>query len=354
MNDTYFVCADGRDANDGLSEQKPFQTLAKAVDSARNGSIKTITVIGTLNKESEAHSVFPKDGQINNDREYTGDEGVFFINGSGVESVFFISESGKEEITITGINDACLSGGYEKENSENKEFHYGRMRVVKVSGCSNIRFKNIAITGGNISSYLSAPLSMTFSPQTHNIPAGRGGGLYISPSAIVTLDKNAVVHGNKSLVSGGGGVAVVGGRLNLDGGVIRDNYAEYGGGVHVSSGRLDIENCVFLEYSNRMRILYDKHCQIFGELNMRNGEIIKNTSCDGGGAYIARECTFTMSGGLTKQNTITVEPFSLIAYSHRTKILRNGVSLENGSIFITTGGRILDGKRNNRFKFYTL
>ena len=63
MNTSYYVKATGNDANDGLTDATPFQTLAKAVDMAKHGGIKTITVIGTLDETSEANAdeALPKD-----------------------------------------------------------------------------------------------------------------------------------------------------------------------------------------------------------------------------------------------------------------------------------------------------
>ena len=53
VSDTYFVRADGSDRNHGLSEDKPFRSLFKAVVMANTTPVKTITVIGTLNLSSE-------------------------------------------------------------------------------------------------------------------------------------------------------------------------------------------------------------------------------------------------------------------------------------------------------------
>ena len=47
---SYYVRADGDDENNnGRSEDTPFKTLTKAVDSASKGAVKTITILGTIN-----------------------------------------------------------------------------------------------------------------------------------------------------------------------------------------------------------------------------------------------------------------------------------------------------------------
>jgi len=45
---SYYVRADGNDSNVGTSEDKPFKTLAKAVQAASKTTVKKITVIGTV------------------------------------------------------------------------------------------------------------------------------------------------------------------------------------------------------------------------------------------------------------------------------------------------------------------
>jgi hypothetical protein len=152
---TYYVSADGNNKNNGLTEDKPFKTLRWAIRKAREGKIKTITVIGTLNDASE----------VQND----------------IASVFSIKDTGGMEITITGKPDApeaeraVLSGlGVHK-------------RVLSVEWKSNLRFEYIEISGGNTTV--------------------AGGGIAIMDQATVFLGDGVLVQNNRS-ESGGGGVAV--------------------------------------------------------------------------------------------------------------------------------------------------
>jgi hypothetical protein len=50
---TFYVSAAGNDENDGLTEATAFKTLYAANEAVHFGTIKTITVIGTLNEASE-------------------------------------------------------------------------------------------------------------------------------------------------------------------------------------------------------------------------------------------------------------------------------------------------------------
>ena len=65
---TYYVRANGNDQNSGLSEDAPFKTLHRAVDAANKRNIKTITVLGTLNEESEGRNSLNPNGDS---RKYT-------------------------------------------------------------------------------------------------------------------------------------------------------------------------------------------------------------------------------------------------------------------------------------------
>jgi hypothetical protein len=80
---SYYVSAAGNDDNDGLTEATAFKTLQTAVQNAQAGTVKRITVIGTLNETSETMSIVFK-----------------FLNGTVFS--FSGSDENTAEITITG------------------------------------------------------------------------------------------------------------------------------------------------------------------------------------------------------------------------------------------------------------
>jgi hypothetical protein len=145
---SYYVRADGSNLNDGLTEETAFRSLWKAVDAAKNGTIKTITVLGTLNLESEG------------------------TNSSYPGAVFIISDTRGTELTIRGgAEQGVLSGGS------------GRM-VMLVLGDARIRLENLRIEGGDSEK--------------------SGAGSQITGKAHVTLRSRVLVRNNRSQANGGG------------------------------------------------------------------------------------------------------------------------------------------------------
>jgi hypothetical protein len=55
-NRAYYVRRDGSDAHDGVSGETAYKTLAKAVESAKNGAVKRIVVTGPLDEESKSRT----------------------------------------------------------------------------------------------------------------------------------------------------------------------------------------------------------------------------------------------------------------------------------------------------------
>jgi hypothetical protein len=311
---SYYVKAGGNDANDGLSEQNPFGTLAKAIDSAKSGSIKTITVIGVLNAESEAKA----------DRSFSKDD----------ESVFYIKDSGTVEITIAGKEGAMLRGNTTGENS-------GK-RVVSVIGACCVHFENIGISGG--------------------VSHGCGGGLYAAKGAEVALGDGVLLSGNRTRLNGGG-AAVAGGTLILSGATVKGNTAcGNGGGVYAVKSVFPIvngeiqNNPIRSQDSDRATIgsvfrmeeglIMNNTAQYgggaaisAGTMEMADGVISDNTGVSGGGVYIENKSSFILSGGVIENNraaelsAVSITPFHLTQKG-------GGVLADNNSIFKMTGGSI--------------
>jgi hypothetical protein len=181
---SYYVRADGDDENIGLSENEPLKSLRKAIERAKQSSVKRITVIGTLYQRNE------RDGE------------------------FWIETNNKDEILITGKDNASpdekavLSG---KGSSQRA--------IIEIFN-SNIRFEFIEITGSKQQGIRVL--------QTELAPTG--------VKSTVKLGSGCIIHGNgNNTVYGGGGIDVeIANRVVLDGGIIRNNVAKNGGGVYVS------------------------------------------------------------------------------------------------------------------------
>jgi hypothetical protein len=202
--------ADGADYYQGMTEDRPYKTLAKAVSRAsESGStINHIFVSGELNADTEANS------PLNTD--------------SGSVITLDPLTLGKEwgeikKITITG-----LGGGATFRGTTGK-------RVLSVTNGADLVFENITVTGGNTSGngggiYIGgdningySKVKFSGGSITGNTAAGSGGGVYIEGSGAVDANsaseftlENASITGNTALgtsttlasLAGGGGVCV--------------------------------------------------------------------------------------------------------------------------------------------------
>jgi len=274
--DTYFVMAGGSDRNNGFSQATAFRSLFKAMAAASRGSLKKITVLGTLDAASE--------------------------QSTNLERVFLIQSMGKDPILIcgTGEEPAVLSA-----------LGSGR-RVVLIRGTAPIRFENIEISGGSSS--------------------GEGGGLGIGPGSTVILGPGAVVRDNVSQHVGGGVVVGPGASLTVEGGTITGNRsAAIGGGIAVmgvTASRVGVLEVREGEISNNraqggggVAVFQGSACTLSG------GGIYDNTAdLAGGGVLVSQYAVFTMEGGLVRGNR------SLGSGGGLALLEAGGFMLKNGEI----------------------
>ena len=271
-SETYYVRADGHDRNHGLTEDKPFRSLFKAVVMANSGSIKTITVIGTLDVNSE---------------QSTNKERVFLIQGMGNAPILI---QGKDSDT----NPAVLSA----EGS-------GR-RVVLIKGNISIQFENIEISGG--------------------ISSDEGGGLGVGPGSSVTLGKGVLIRDNQASSIGGGVIIAPGGSLCVDGGKIFNNQsAVVGGGIAImgANSMLIIKDGEIS--SNRAQ--GGGGIAVFQEssFTFSGGAILDNTAdVAGGGVIVNQSGSFTMEGGMIRGNRSSGSGGGVALMERSTFILENG------------------------------
>jgi len=270
--DTFYVKADGSDRNDGLSPETPFRSLFKALVMAAKGSIKTITVMGTLDAASE--------------------------QSSNKERVFLINNIGKDEILIRGLPSAGEPAVLSAAGS-------GR-RAVLVRGGSPIRFEHIIISGG--------------------ISSGEGGGMGIGPGCTVTLGPGAVIRDNKSDNIGGGVLAAPRASLIVDGGIISGNSAATVGGGIAMLGRGGI-----LVIKNGE--IYNNHAQGGGGIavyqsstcTLSGGTIYGNTAdLAGGGVVVNMGGIFIMEGGIVRENKTSGSGGGLALLEGGTLIVKDG------------------------------
>jgi hypothetical protein len=308
--ESFYVKAGGNDLNDGISEETPFRSLFKAVLMASRTSVKTITLLGTLDVASE--------------------------QSANRERVFIIQGTGKEEITIRGKDPqdkAVLSG------------QGANRRVILIKGIAHIRFENVEISGGRSSSEgggigIGAGAVVTLGPGTvirENQSNTVGGGVALAPGGTLIV-AGASVSGNSARGVGGGIAAVgLGAALTLEDGEIRENRAEGGGGVAVYEG------CSFVMLDG---IIESNRAVIAGgglvanrkaSLRMEGGRVHENHSSSGGGLALIENCSFVMTGGEISGNQAGEHGGGLAADETSTVTL-NGGTLKGNSAGSNGGG----------------
>ncbi|MDR2072468.1 MAG: right-handed parallel beta-helix repeat-containing protein [Spirochaetaceae bacterium] len=243
---SYYVSAAGSDANKGLSKKAAFKTLQKAVEAvAANPRINTITIAGSLTPSTE------------------GDAGNEY-------NLFRVADTGAEEVTITGIENAMLSGTGSNKN------------LISFTGLTKVRLENIAFSGsGGIGLNVAEGATVTVGKGV-TVSGSKSTGVYVHDTATFIM-ADGEISGNGGWQTGygvngsGGGIYInAGGTVLMSGGKITKNTAniEMGGGVYVS-----------------------------GTFTMSGGEITDNLVYSaGGGVCVPVGGTFTMSGGLISGN----------------------------------------------------
>jgi hypothetical protein len=348
---SYYVRANGDDNNNGRSEDAPFKTLEKAVEMAKAGVIKTITVIGPI-----------EGGRTS------------------------IHDTGSDEILITGkpdASDAVINGNEHifiraKVRFTHIRFTLQKGMSISVSGTVTLG-EGVVVTGGNTdglvsvrggtygSAYSSGALLMTGNAQitgNTNGPGIRGNG------ADITMTGNAQITGNKTgirrfdgtltvtmsdnaKISGNEGVGVeaaktitLSGNAEISGnkgvGVVLYQEAFYpgtmtlsenakivnnrGGGVYAGSGGLTISENASITGNTAK-----KGGGVYGgQVIMEGGTISGNKAEYGAGVYVPPRASFTL-----KEGTIT---------DNEAEFVGGGVYAEKGGTYNAQGGTVTGNK----------
>jgi len=315
-SNNWYVSSQGNDTNKGNSENKPFKTLAKALSTA--SAVKgecTITVIGTLNAESE---------------------------GSNDGAVFRIGQTGEAVITITGMENA--TGNKQAVLSGSGK----TLPVLKIDGNTGIRLENMEISGASdndgviisgsstvtlgkgvkIANNSGAGITVTDKSKLimegGEISGNKNRGVFISKECSFTMTDGEICRNeNKNEWRGGGGVLVEG-TFVMEGGQISENQANSpgrGGGVFVSQAIFTLKGGKII---NNRSVGYTRRgyvgnggaggIYVYGDTDgrttftMEGGEISGNTAERFGGGILlgsdqGEKGTFTMTGGTITGNT---------------------------------------------------
>jgi len=235
---SYYVRANGNDSNAGTSENAPFATLQKAIDTAVATPVKKITVIGTLNssvtiRDSGAEEILIT-GKLNA-REH--EKAVLVVLNQIVLQILGNSKIRLENITLQGKTEAnnVISQGIAINGAE-----------AVVTLANNTLITQFASTDGAGVFLRNGKLYMTGNATiAGNIARSSGGGIYMSSGTLI-MDGNSVIRDNESrstrrIDAGGGGIFLWSGTIELKGNsLITGNKARVSGGGIYCAGSLII------------------------------------------------------------------------------------------------------------------
>jgi hypothetical protein len=222
-----------------------------------------------------------------------------------------------------------------------------------ISNCqiiSNTAYDN----GGGV--YLRFGSVMLEEGQILNNTAVSGGGVFVY-AGTATLN-GTELRGNTSTGSwpgGGGGIYVGFGSLEITGGQIIENTADYGGGVCITQGSATVTLNGGQIISNTATSDGGGLCVMQGHATLNGGQIISNTAQYGGGVSIHENgSSVVLSGGEIRGNTASLWGGGVIlgydatftqtdvsTITHNTATLGGGVYIHQGSA-VFNGGQVIE------------
>jgi len=318
---SYYVRADGNDSNAGTSEDKPFKTLAKAVEAALSTKVKKITVIGTLGGSTTIkNTVKPTLSAVVDYPVMEMDVGGKKVVSVDMTKPAFTQikgsydESDPNEILITGKSDASgneraiLTNSKNADNILRIENATVRLENIEVSGFvstnSNSRcirvWTGVLILGQGakvtnnkivgVHAINNGVIIMRDNAEVSNNQSDRGNtGVYLESRSVMVMLDNAVIKENKAIGRGsGGGVAITKATLIMRGNstISNNSSANFGGGIIVFDGDGVVEMYDNATITGNTAIS-GGGIALVGVLRMNNTSKITNNTAseDGGGVF---------------------------------------------------------------------
>ena len=256
---SYYVRANGNDKNTGISEDVPFQTLARAVQAASKSSVKKVTVIGTLtgrsdieNSDSAEILITGKPGAAENEKAVLkADEQILMIHGKSNIRFEYITLRESSTRAIGVDSNATLTLGRDVVITQCKTDDYGAGIAVggtlfmtenaTIIGNTGGRGVGLIIIGGKATMRDEASVAGNFS--SIRSEGDGGGGIIVADESTLTMQGNSSISGNKAV--SGGGVCIYEGTLIMEGNsTIKNNEANVGsdsmlyggGGIYIWDG----------------------------------------------------------------------------------------------------------------------
>jgi predicted outer membrane repeat protein len=335
-----YVSAQGDDNNNGRSETTPYKTLRKAVEAANAGVIKTITVIGTIDRgdvsQSGADEILVTGkpdasgaeravisgsisvrgkvrfthirlGSISNfssEGTVTLGAGVVVTNpnGSGVGGVSTLIMT--DDATITGCKEEGVSSGSVTMSGNASITNNGKAGIdngystVTMSGSAKVSDnKGTGVNCNTLTMSENAEISGNVNAATSGNTDG--GGARVNR---LTMSGDAKIINNTAR-GNGGGVYVSGTSAISGNALISGNTARNGGGIYFRvSSSSDILTMEGGEISGN-KAEYGAGVYVNGTFNHKGGTVTGNTAeYVGGGVYVSSGRTYTAGGGTVSGN----------------------------------------------------
>jgi hypothetical protein len=263
-----------------------------------------------------------------------------FSNAASISGGGVYVEAGSATLSGTQVlsNSAGAGGGV---------YVYRGGATLNVSG-GEVGSNSASINGGGV--YVLGGDATLSGTQVVSNSAGYGGGVYVYWGS-ATLNGTPVIR-NSAVYSGGGVFVNDGsGTLNVSGGEVGSNSADYGGGVYVDEGSATLSGTQVL--SNSAYINGGGVYVYLGQATLSGGQILSNsaggaTSGDGGGVYVY-EGSATLSGTQVVSNSAYTGGGVYIRYGSATlsegQILSNSAGLHGGGVYVYGGSATLNVSR---------
>jgi hypothetical protein len=310
--DTYYVSDDiGNNANHGMTEDKPFETLAKAAEAAMDNSLCKNIIVLTDIAVPEAFTIDATDA-VN-----TNVVTIRSKTGGTKASVTTATGNNGSVITIMGgakiaFKDITITGG----NTQNRGLMVTGDGTAVTLGADAVISGKLTSSGGGVRVEASARFTMSDGEIIGSVQSD-GGGVYVDGGTFEM--KGGEIKGETTYDNGGGGGGVYmnGGTFTMSGGDISgeaDGWNGGGGGVYMKGGTFTMSGG-----------------DISGEADGYNG--------GGGGVYMtgttAASSTFTMSGGSINGSTSSGSGGGV--YMNGGKFTMEGTAIISGNATSSTG-----------------
>jgi len=334
VRQTYYVNAtNGDDVNNGRSEERAFKTMNKALESAKMGIVKTITIIGTVsgfrieNMGSDEITITGKPDASEADKaKINTSRDSVVVGGDTVVKLMYVTIEGRTGIYSNG--NVTLARNTVIQNCERGfDSRFARQRAstvlsdnAMITGCSDYGIIGVTVIMRDDSCITNNRIGfMSFSYESSLTMSGnakisnnREGGVRCidnySPVGILTMSENAEISNNNTsttidgydwTTTNGGGVYVK--NLVMNGGRIINNTAKgNGGGVYVERGTLSGNARISDNTANMGGGVY---LQGYSDspITMEGGEISGNKAEYGAGVFI-ESGTLNHKGGTITGN----------------------------------------------------